>query len=118
MTLRFLVADCEPPDARAKRRASVGASAGESYASLLRRIAPGSTAEMALPADQGADVPDPAALAGYDAVILTGSPLHLYEATAAARREVAFMQDVFRSGTPSFGSCAGLQVAVVAAGVA
>lgn len=32
------------------------------------------------------------------------------------RRTVAFMRAVFASGTPSFGSCAGLQVATVAAG--
>jgi GMP synthase (glutamine-hydrolysing) len=49
-------------------------------------------------------------------VILTGSPLHLYEETPETRRQVEFMRAVFASGTPSFGSCAGLQVATVAAG--
>jgi GMP synthase (glutamine-hydrolysing) len=49
-------------------------------------------------------------------VFLTGSPLHLYEETPETRRTVAFMRAVFASGTPSFGSCAGLQVATVAAG--
>jgi GMP synthase (glutamine-hydrolysing) len=68
------------------------------------------------PADRGAAVPDVSGIQGYDAVFLTGSPLHLYEDTPEIRREIDFMQAVFRSGTPSFGSCAGLQVAVVAAG--
>ncbi|GJD58912.1 type 1 glutamine amidotransferase [Methylobacterium dankookense] len=49
-------------------------------------------------------------------MFLTGSPLHLYEETPETRRTVAFMRAVFASGTPSFGSCAGLQVATVAAG--
>ncbi len=55
-------------------------------------------------------------MAEYDAVFLTGSPLHLYEETPETRRTVAFMRSVFASGTPAFGSCAGLQVAKVAAG--
>jgi GMP synthase (glutamine-hydrolysing) len=32
------------------------------------------------------------------------------------RKEIEFMRAVFRSGTPAFGSCAGLQLATVAAG--
>jgi GMP synthase (glutamine-hydrolysing) len=61
-------------------------------------------------------LPDGETLAGYDGVFLTGSPLHLYQETPETRREVAFMRAVFASGTPAFGSCAGLQVATVAAG--
>lgn len=116
MSLHFLVADCEPEDARDARRASVGRSAGEAYAVLLRSLVPDARADIILPADAGATIPGVDGLRDYDGVILTGSPLHLYEPSAAARREVAFMRDVFRSGTPAFGSCAGLQVAVVAAG--
>ena len=55
-------------------------------------------------------------LADYDAVFLTGSPLHVYKETPEVRRQLDFMRAVFDSGTPSFGSCAGLQVAVAAAG--
>src|SRR5207237_1277083 len=51
-----------------------------------------------------------------DAVFLTGSPLHVYADTPEVRRQLAFMRAVFASGTPSFGSCAGLQLAVAAAG--
>jgi GMP synthase (glutamine-hydrolysing) len=116
VTLRFLIADCEPAGAREGRRANVGKSAGEAYAALLRDLISDAQTDIALPADAAADPPRVEALRGYDGVILTGSPLHLYEPAAAARREVAFMRDVFRSGTPAFGSCAGLQVAVVAAG--
>jgi GMP synthase (glutamine-hydrolysing) len=61
-------------------------------------------------------LPDRSMLARYDAVFVSGSPLHVYDETPEALRQIAFMRDVFASGTPSFGSCAGLQVAVVAAG--
>jgi len=68
------------------------------------------------PGDRNAELPDKAGLQGYDAVFVTGSPLHLYQDTPETRREVEFMRAVFAAGTPGFGSCAGLQVAVVAAG--
>jgi GMP synthase (glutamine-hydrolysing) len=68
------------------------------------------------PADRGAALPDRAGLQGYDAVFVTGSPLHLYQDTPETRREVELMRAVFEAGVPSFGSCAGLQVATVAAG--
>lgn len=116
MSFRFLVADCEPADARAQRRASVGESAGEGYARVLGELVPGAALAQAFPADGDAPAFGAAALQAFDGVILTGSPLHLYRRGPAAEREIAFMREVFASGTPSFGSCAGLQVAVVAAG--
>lgn len=114
--LRFLVAESEPPAARAKRRESVGRSSGETFLARLDGLAPGAACDRVKPADCGSDLPDIRGIAEYDAVFLTGSPLHLYDETPETQRQIAFMRDVFRSGTPSFGSCAGLQVAVVAAG--
>jgi GMP synthase (glutamine-hydrolysing) len=114
--LRFLVAESEPPEAREARRESVGRSSGETYIHTLCELVPGAACDRVKPADANADWPGDAGLADYDAVFLTGSPLHLYEDTPEVRRELDFMRAVFASGTPSFGSCAGLQVATVAAG--
>lgn len=114
--VRFLVAESEPPRAREERRESVGNSSGETYVETLLALAPGAVCDRVMPADRNAEWPDPAGIEGYDAVFLTGSPLHLYEATPEVARQVAFMRAVFASGTPAFGSCAGLQVATVAAG--
>jgi GMP synthase (glutamine-hydrolysing) len=114
--MRILVAESEPPAAREKRRKSVGRSSGETFVTRLGQLVPQATCDRVKPADRGSEVPDASGIEGYDAVFLTGSPLHLYEDTAETRREIEFMRAVFRSGTPSFGSCAGLQVAVVAAG--
>ena len=114
--MRFLVAESEPPADREKRRRSVGRSSGETFAELLRSLAPGAEIDRATPADADGHAPGEAAIAGYDAVFLTGSPLHVYENTPEVRREIAWMRAVFASGTPSFGSCAGLQVATAAAG--
>lgn len=115
-TLRFLVAESEPPADREERRESVGKSSGETYIDILRRLSPGAECARALPADADAAQPGLGEIGGYDAVFLTGSPLHLYQDTPEARRELEFMRAVFAAGVPSFGSCAGLQVAAVAAG--
>ena len=113
--LRLLVAESEPPAARETRRESVGRSSGETFLKRLGELVPDAICERVKPADHDAASPA-AGIDGYDGVILTGSPLHLYEDTPEARREIDFMRAVYRSGTPAFGSCAGLQVAVVAAG--
>ncbi len=77
---------------------------------------PHAACDIVRPAEERAQSPDCSWLATYDAVFLTGSPLHVYQDTPEVRRQLAFMRAVFASGTPSFGSCAGLQVAVAAAG--
>ncbi len=114
--MKFLIAESEPPEAREARRNSVGKSSGETYIDMLKDLAPGATCDRAKPADEDTDPMTVEAIAGYDAVFLTGSPLHIYDPTPEAEREIDFMRRVFASGTPSFGSCAGLQVAAAAAG--
>ncbi|PZN97605.1 MAG: glutamine amidotransferase [Alphaproteobacteria bacterium] len=114
--MHFLVAESEPAEARRRRRDSVGRSSGETFVDVLTEIVPGAVCHRITPADAGARLPARAALAGYDAILLTGSPLHVYDDTPEVRRELDFMRAVFRSGTPAFGSCAGLQIAVMAAG--
>ena len=114
--MRFLVAESSPSGARDERRQSVGKSAGATFLDTLRRLAPEAECHQAKPVDRGSELPSEQTLRDYDAVFLTGSPLHLWEESDEVAREVAFMQAVFASNTPSFGSCAGLQLATVAAG--
>jgi GMP synthase (glutamine-hydrolysing) len=114
--MRLLVADSEGAEARQTRRASVGQSAGESLVTFLARLEPDAETVLTTPADADAARWTPAQLERYDGVFLSGSPLHVYEESAEAKRQLDFMRAVFASGTPSFGSCAGLQVAVAAAG--
>ena len=104
---RFLVAESETIEARDRRRESTGRSSGETYVETLRGIAPGSMCDIVRPID--ADAALRLDLASYDAVFLSGSPMHLYEDTPDVRRQLDFMRAVFASGTPSFGSCVGLQ---------
>ncbi len=113
---RFLVAESETAAARERRRAMSGRTSGETLIDLLDTLRPDAACELVAPVDHGPESRPQAALDNYDAVFLTGSSLHVYKNSPAVRRQLDFMRAVFASGTPSFGSCAGLQVAVAAAG--
>ena len=114
--MQFLVAESETADERDARRESAGKSSGETYAATLDQLHPGCTITIVAPADPDAPRMSFDEIAAFDAVFVTGSPLHVYDDTPEVRRQLAFMRAVFASGVPSFGSCAGLQLAVVAAG--
>lgn len=112
----FLVAESATPDERAARRAHAGKSSGESYAATLRQLRPDARITIVAPADDDAPIYTLEMLRAFDAVFVTGSPLHVYDDSPPVRRQLAFMRAVFAAHTPSFGSCAGLQLAVAAAG--
>lgn len=113
---RFLVVDGEPKAERDEHRDAFGLSPSDSFAATLRSLEPQARCDVVQPADEGAELPGPAGLADYDAVVVGGSSLHVYEGKPESVRQVALMRAVFASGTPCFGSCGGLQVAAVAAG--
>lgn len=113
---RFLVAESETEGARDTRRAFTGRSSGETYVALLETLVPGARCDLVRPVERGDDGRPRAALSDYDAVFLAGSPMHVYADAPAVRRVIDFVRAVFASATPAFGSCAGLQAAVVAAG--
>jgi GMP synthase (glutamine-hydrolysing) len=111
--LHLLIAESEPRESREERRDATGRSNGETYIDALRAIVPAARCDLHRPADR--DLP-PAPLDQYDGVFLSGSPLHVYHDDHDVRANVAFMRAVLTSGTPSFGSCAGLHIAVAATG--
>jgi GMP synthase (glutamine-hydrolysing) len=114
--LRLLVVEGNTRPARERHRATYGLTPAESYAATLRIFAPDAICDIALPADEGTNLPDPAGLESYDGVVITGSALNLWKAEPESMRQVELARAVYRSGTPFFGSCWGLQVGAVAAG--
>ena len=88
----------------------------QSYAAVVETLAPDAVCDIAFPADEGANLPDPAGLEGYDGVFLTGSALHAYHAEPETMRQIELARAVFKSRTPMFGSCWGLQMGALAAG--
>jgi GMP synthase (glutamine-hydrolysing) len=111
--LNLLIAESEPEEARDARRGATGRSSGETYMDALRALAPDARFDIFRPGEPGRL---PQALDAYDGVFLSGSPLHVYHDNHEVRANVDFMRAVFDAGVPSFGSCAGLHIAVAAAG--
>lgn len=116
MGLRFLVVEGNTREARLAHKEAFGTMPSESYAAVLQGIEPGCLCDLAFPADAGANLPDPAGLASYDGIVLTGSALSIYDGTPAVARQVELMRAVYASGTPAFGSCWGIQIGAAAAG--
>ena len=116
MMLRFLVVDGNNAAGRARQQDKLGRTAGMGYSEVLQHVAPGAETTITCPADEDWVMPSRAELGQYDAVVLTGSALHLWQGEPEVMRQVAFAQRVFETGMPFFGSCWGLQVATVAAG--
>jgi len=115
MALRFLVVEGNTRGAREAHRAAYGQMLSESYAQVIHGIEREAVCDIAFPADEGANLPDRAGLGSYDGIVLTGSHLNIYDRTPEILRQIDLMRAIYASGTPSFGSCWGLQVAAVAA---
>lgn len=116
MPLKFLVIEGNVKGPRERHRDTYGMTYSESYGAVLQTIEPDSIYDIAFPADEGANLPDPMGLQAYDGICLTGSALNAYHATPEILRQVDLMRAVFKSQTPVFGSCWGLQMGALAAG--
>lgn len=64
----------------------------------------------------GNALPSGTTLSDFDGVIFPGSPLHIYDSTPSVTRQIEFARAAFAVGVPVWGSCWGLQLAVVALG--
>ena len=64
----------------------------------------------------GEALPLGTALADFDGVMFTGSPLHVYDRTPAVTMQIDFARAAFAAGVPAWGSCWGVQLVTVALG--
>src|SRR3954452_6910633 len=86
--LRFLVVEGNTRPARERHAESYGLTPAASYAAVLQEIEPGILCDIALPADEAANLLDVTGLQSYDVVVLTGSELNIYDATPEIMRQV------------------------------
>ena len=113
---RVLVVDGNRAETRARQVAAGGHGSGEGYVETLVSLLPDVRCDIVRPADEEVRLPSGVALADYDGVAITGSALNVYDGGPHIERQVELAKAVFACGAPFFGSCWGLQVAVVAAG--
>src|SRR5437764_11326519 len=64
----------------------------------------------------GETLPFGITLSDFDGVMFPGSPLHIYDPDSCVARQIDFARAAFTAGVPVWGSCWGLQLAVVALG--
>jgi len=112
---RFLIIDGYSQTARDDLAAAGMELAHALYAHMLTRWLPDAQWDVWLPsAEQGP--PDQKGPRDYRAILWTGSNLNVYDReNPFVARQVAFARMAYEAGTPAFGSCWGLQVAVTAA---
>jgi GMP synthase (glutamine-hydrolysing) len=113
---RILVVDGNVAEIRARQAAAVGYDSGTGYARVLNRLMPELACDIIRPADAAPALPPGVSLASYDGVTMTGSALNVYHGGGAVDRQIEVARAVLEAGVPFFGSCWGLQIAVVAAG--
>lgn len=116
MPLRFLIIEGNTRDVRESYRNGTGVTPAEGYGNVLLGIAGAGRYDILTATDADATLPKGAGFADYDAVVITGSALHLWKQEPEAVRQVEVARAVFSANVPFFGSCWGLQVAAVAAG--
>ncbi|WP_316172727.1 MULTISPECIES: type 1 glutamine amidotransferase [unclassified Bradyrhizobium] len=112
--LRLLVLEGNSLDGRRRWAEVAGATPSESYAAVLRALAPDAAIDIATPADADARLPQP--IDAYQGIVITGSTLNIYQREPESLRQIELVRAVFTQGVPMFGSCWGLQLASVAAG--
>ena len=112
--LHLLVADGNDRAGRETHLSVCDKTSAQTYAGILRALAPDAVCHLVAPAD--ADAVLPRALADCDALVLTGSTLHVEEGGPAVTRQCDLVRAALAAGLPVFGSCWGVQVAATIAG--
>ena len=112
--LHLLVADGNDRAGRETHLSVCDKTSAETYAGILRALAPDAVCHLVAPAD--ADAVLPRALSDCDALVLTGSTLHVEDGGPAVTRQCDLVRAALEAGVPVFGSCWGVQVAATIAG--
>ena len=113
--LNILIAEGTPAVWQAER-AEFGLPSNFSLmAAAVRLHCPGTRCTPLNIAD-GEALPSGITLSEFDGVMIPGSPLHVYDPDPRVMRQIDFARAAFAAGVPVWGSCWGLQLAVVALG--
>ena len=91
-------------------------SSSEIYALAIAAHFPDLTLDVVYAADEDWSFPGGRSLSNYDGMVVTGSSLHAYDLDFAVTNQIALVKQAGEAGLPIFGSCWGLQIAVMAAG--
>lgn len=113
--LNILIAEGTPAVWQAERAGFCIPSNFSLFAAAVQLHRPGSRC-IPLNIADGEDLPFGTTLSDFDGVMFPGSPLHIYDPMPCVTRQIDFARAAFAAGVPVWGSCWGLQLAVVALG--
>ncbi len=114
---RFLIVDGYPESSRIDLENAGMQLAWKLYAGMLENHLPGAKYDVLLPSDFGVKMPEREKLAGYDGILWTGCNLSISDTeNISVKNQIDLAELAYDIGIPSFGSCWGLQISVVAAG--
>jgi GMP synthase (glutamine-hydrolysing) len=91
-------------------------SSSEIYALAIRAHYPELVLDVVNAADEDCLIPGDRSLTDYDGLVITGSSLHAYDQDFSVTNQIEMVKQAGAVGLPMFGSCWGLQIAVMAAG--
>jgi GMP synthase (glutamine-hydrolysing) len=114
--MRLLVVEGNRKETWLEREACGGVAYHKRFKSMLKILQPEAEVEVAFPADEESTLPTIDQLKTFNGVLWTGSSLYIQDQSPAVLRQLNFVDDVFESGVPFYGSCWGLQIAAVVAG--
>lgn len=113
---RLLLLEGNTAEKRAKGRELGVRSSSEIYAEAIAAHFPQIELDVLNGADEGEEIPHGRRWTDYAGFVVTGSSLHAYDQSFAVTNQIALIREAADNGLPIFGSCWGLQIAVMAAG--
>ncbi len=115
-TLRFLIANGYDKPGRVELEQGGCTPPEKLFQSIIETYVPEAQCDVIYPADLQVKLPTATALTDYDGVIWTGSSLTIYKVDDRVQAQIELARTLYESKIPQYGSCWGLQLAVVAAG--
>ena len=116
-TLYFLIIDGYSKASRDDLNTAGMQLASKLYGDMLQRNLPEAEYDVLLPSDPGVNMPTAKELEKYSGILWTGCNLCIFDdKNTSVVKQIALAKLCYEIGIPSFGSCWGLQVSVVAAG--
>ena len=112
----FIIIDGYDHESRVGLAAAEMRLAGDLYVEMLERELPEARSDIIFPSDPGVYLPSDAALERYDGVLWTGCNATIFVREPRVTAQIEFCRRAYELGIPQFGTCWGLQMAVVAAG--
>jgi len=114
--MRLLIVEGNTEETRMHRESFGIRSYHIIFKEMISFMYPTARVDVVFPAYKDMQLPNILKLKKYDGILWTGSALSVLEDSLPVNQQLEFAEDIFKSGTPFYGSCWGLQIATVVSG--